>query len=135
MRFSRHTLRLRNTDLSQSGAVPLPIAPRPVCGEAAKRAQERREPARGRTEAQFLGCNFNNAKSQLGGFPFELSDLSLAVLVLVQLCSLVDVVHPVAKHTVDQSRQLGRHGCDCNWGAELGSESAKLRSQIGAAYP
>jgi hypothetical protein len=56
-----------------------------------------------RRKSGVLGCNFNNAKSQLGGFPFELSDLSLAVLVLAQFCSLVDVFHPVAKHTVDQS--------------------------------
>ena len=76
-----------------------------------------------------LGCSFNNVKSQLGGFPFELCDLSLAVLGLVEFRSLVYVFHPVAKHAVEQSRQLGGHGFDRNWGAELGSESAKLRSQ------
>ena len=82
-----------------------------------------------------LGCSFNNAKSQLRGVPFELSDLSLAVLGLVDFGSLVDIFHPVAEHAVEQSRQLGGHGFDCNRGAELGSESAKLRSQIGIAYP
>ena len=73
-------------------------------------------------------------KSQLGGLPFELSDLSLAVLGLVEFRSLVYVFHPVAEHAVDQPRQLGGHGFDRNGGAELGSESAKLRSQIGFAY-
>src|ERR1022692_649116 len=82
-----------------------------------------------------LGCSFNNVKSQLGSFPFELCDLSLAVLGLVEFRSLVYVFHPVAEHAVDQSRQLGGHGFDRNGGAELGSESAKLRSQIGVAYP
>jgi hypothetical protein len=75
-----------------------------------------------------LGCSFNNPKSQLGGVPFELSDLSLAVLGLVDFGSLVHIFHPVAEHAVDQSRQLSGHGFDCNGGAELGSESAKLRS-------
>src|SRR5271157_660237 len=82
-----------------------------------------------------LGCSFNNVKSQLGGFPFKLCDLSLAVLGLIEFRSLVYVFHPVAEHAVDQSRQLGGHGFDRNGGAELGSESAKLRSQIGVAYP
>jgi len=82
-----------------------------------------------------LGCSFNNAKSQLRGVPFELSDLSPAVLGVVDLGSLVHIFHPVAEHVVDQSRQLSGHGLDCNWGAELGSESAKLGSQIGIAYP
>src|ERR1700719_1735076 len=82
-----------------------------------------------------LGCSFYNAKSQLRGVPFELSDLSLAVLGLVDFGSLVHIFHPVAEHAVDQSRQLCGHGFDCNGGAELGSESAKLRSQIGIAYP
>src|SRR5579864_3891076 len=82
-----------------------------------------------------LGCSFNNAKSQLRGVPFELSDLSLAMLGLVDFGSLVHIFHPVAEHAVDQSRQLSGHGFDCNGGAELGSESAKLRSQIGIAYP
>src|ERR1035441_8973322 len=86
-------------------------------------------------ESGVLGCSFNNVKSQLGGFPFELCDLSLAVLCLVELRSLVYVFHPVAEHAVDQSRQLGGHGFDRNGGTELGSESAKLRSQIGVAYP
>ena len=82
-----------------------------------------------------LGCSFNNAKSQLGGIPFELSDLSLAVLGLVEFGPLVHIFHPVAEHAVEQSRQLSGHGFDCNGSAELGSESAKLRSQIGIAYP
>jgi hypothetical protein len=52
-----------------------------------------------------LGCSFNNAKSQLGAVPFELSDLSLAVLGLVDFGSLVHIFHQVAEHAVDQSRQ------------------------------
>src|ERR1700746_269721 len=80
-----------------------------------------------------LGCSFINAKSQLGGVPFELSDLSLAVLGLVDFGALVHVFDAVAEHAVDQSRQLGGHGFDRNGGAELGPESAKLRSQIGVA--
>jgi hypothetical protein len=64
-----------------------------------------------------------------------LSDLSPAVLGVVDLGSLVHIFHPVAEHVVDQSGQLSGHGLDCNWGAELGSESAKLGSQIGIAYP
>src|SRR5271156_5867685 len=88
-----------------------------------------------RRKSGVLGCNFNNAKSQLGGFPFELSYLSFAVFCLVEFRSLVHVFHPVAEHAVDQSRQLGGHGFDGNGGAELSSESAKLRSQIGVAYP
>ena len=82
-----------------------------------------------------LGCSFNNVKSQLGGFPFELCGLSLAVLGLVEFRSLVYAFHSVAEPAVDQSRQLGGHGFDGSGGAELGSESAKWRSQIGVAYP
>ena len=67
----------------------------------------------------FLGCSLNNVKSQLGGFPFELSDLSLAVLGLVEFRSLVDVFHPVAEHPVDQSRQCGGHGFDRNGAPSL----------------
>jgi hypothetical protein len=88
-----------------------------------------------RRESGISGCSFNNAKSQLGGFPLELSDLSFAVLGLVEFRSLVHVFHPVAEHPVDQSREFGAHGFDGNGCAELGSESAKLRSQIGVAYP
>src|ERR1035437_5870026 len=86
-------------------------------------------------ELGILGRSFNNAKSQLGGFPFELSDLTFPVLRLVEFRSLVYVFHPVADHPVDQSRQFGGHGFDRNGGTELGSESAKLSSQIGVAYP
>jgi hypothetical protein len=67
-------------------------------------------------ELGILGRSFNNAKSQLGGFPFELSDLTFPVLGLVEFRSLVYVFHPVAEHPVDQSRQFGGHGFDRNGG-------------------
>jgi len=73
-----------------------------------------------------LGSSFNNAKSQLRGVPFELSDLSVEVLGFVDFGSLVHIFHRVAEHAVDQSRQLSGHRFDCNGRAELGSESAKL---------
>src|ERR1700674_1664381 len=82
----------------------------------------------------FLSCSgLDNLKSQLCSFPFEMVDLSLAVLGLVELGSLVHVLHAVAQHTVDQSGQLGRHGLNRHRGAKLGSQSAELRSDIGAA--
>ena len=87
------------------------------------------------SEWVILGGSFNNAKSQLGGFPFELSDLSFPVLSFAELRSMVHVFHPIAEHPVDQSREFGGHGFDCDGGAELGSESSKLSSYIGVAYP
>ena len=80
-----------------------------------------------------MGYSFNNAKSQLGGFPFELSDLSFAVLSFVEFRFLVHVFHPIAEDSVDQSRELGGHGFDRDGGAEPGSESAKLGSQMSVA--
>ena len=62
-----------------------------------------------------LSCrSFDDLESQVGGFPFEMVDLLLAVLDLVELRSPVDELHPVAEHAVDQAGQLGRHGLDGN---------------------
>src|SRR5258705_9872901 len=48
----------------------------------------------------FLSCSgLDNLKSQLGSFPFEMVDLSLAVLGFVEFGSLVHVLHAVAQHT------------------------------------
>src|SRR5205807_8380135 len=77
--------------------------------------------------------SINDAKSQLGCFPLELFNLQLAVLRLVEFRSLVDVLHPVTEHAVDQSSQLGGHGLDRNGCPEFGSQSSDLRSQIGLA--
>src|SRR6202035_3855803 len=58
--------------------------------------------------SDLLSCSgFDNLKSQLGSFPSEMADLSLAVLGLVEFRSLVHMLHAVAQHTVDQSSQLG----------------------------
>lgn len=58
-------------------------------------------------------------KSQLGGFPFELSDLSFAVLGLVEFRSLVHIIYSVAEHPVDQSREFGSRGFDRNGAPSL----------------
>src|SRR5207302_2227319 len=81
------------------------------------------------------GRSFDDLESQLGGFPFEIADLSMALLSLVEFHSSIHVLHPVAQHAVDQAGQLSRHGLNRNGGAQLGSESTELRSQIGVAYP
>src|SRR5215467_13194040 len=53
------------------------------------------------------------------------------MLVLVELHSSVDVVHPVAQHAIYQSGQLGGHGFDGGRSPQLRSQAAELRSQIG----
>ena len=54
---------------------------------------------------------------------------------LVEGRSLVDVFHAVAQHAIDQTGELGGHGLDRARGTQLGSESTKLRSEIGVAFP
>ena len=87
-----------------------------------------------KTPVPRLSCgSFDDLKSEIGGFPFEIVDLQFAVLGLVKLRSSVNELHPVAQHAIDQSGQLGRHSLNGNGSPELGSQSAKLRSQIGIA--
>jgi hypothetical protein len=72
-------------------------------------------------------------KFPLGLFPFTIFDLSFAMLGLVEFRSLVQILHTVAQHTVDQSSPLGRHGRNRDRSAQLGSQSAEQRSDIGVA--
>ena len=55
------------------------------------RSVSRSLPRNSNLKSGALGRSFYNAKSQLGGFPFELSDLSFSVLGLVEFRSLVHV--------------------------------------------
>ena len=41
------------------------------------------------------------------------------MLGVLELRSLIYVLHPVTQHAVDQARQLGGHGLDRNGGAQL----------------
>src|ERR1019366_10743750 len=76
-----------------------------------------------------LSCrSFDDLESHFRGSPFEIVDLQLAVLSLVELHSFVHELHAVAQHTVDQTGQLGRHSFNRNRSPESGTESAKLRS-------
>ncbi len=55
-------------------------------------------------ETLALGCrSFKDFESQLGGFPFEIADLLVAMLSLVELGSAVYELHSVAQHAVDKS--------------------------------
>ena len=72
-------------------------------------------------------------ESEIGSFAFEIVDLQFAVLSVVKLRSSVDECHAIAQHAIDQSSQLGSHGPNGNGSPELGSQSAKLRSEIGIA--
>lgn len=69
----------------------------------------------------------------MGGFVPEIADLPLTLLSLVEHCSLVHVLHSMAQHAVDQSRQLGSHGLDRNGGAQFDPQATELRTQIGVA--
>lgn len=83
---------------------------------------------------QKLRCrSFDDLESEIGGFAFGIVNLQFAVLSVVKLRSSVDECHAIAQHAIDQSSQLGSHGLNGNGSPELGSQSAKLRSEIGIA--
>src|SRR5450755_1400761 len=42
-------------------------------------------------------------ESQLGGFLFEMSDVSDTLLNFVELCSVVDIFGPITEHAIDQA--------------------------------
>ena len=86
--------------------------------------------------SRLLGCSgyWVDLVSEAGGFELELLDLQFSVPKVVEGSSFVRVFHAVVQHAVDQPGQLGGHGLDRTRGAQLGSESAKLRSEIGIAF-
>ena len=75
-------------------------------------ALPRNSPSSPRNSPSLGSGNLDELESELGGLPFELSDLQLPVLSLVEGRSFVHVLHSVAQHAVDQAGQLGRHGLD-----------------------
>jgi len=54
-----------------------------------------------------------------GSFAFQRINLQLAVLGLIEFHSMVNVVHPVAQHAIDQSGQFGGHGFDGDRSSEV----------------
>jgi hypothetical protein len=70
----------------------------------------------------------DNVESENGGFALEIINLQPAVLSVIKLRSPLDELHPVAQHAADQSSQLGCGSLNCHGSAQLGTQSAKLRS-------
>src|SRR5919109_1706372 len=74
--------------------------------------------------------SFDHLQSELARFPLKMGDLPRAVLRVVEGCSSIHMLHPIAQQAVDQAGQLGRHGLDRHGCAQPGSQATELRSQI-----
>src|SRR5215467_884003 len=71
-------------------------------------------------------CSLNNVKSQAGRLVLEIVDLALTMRRLVDLRSLIDELHTVTQHAIDQPGELGRHGFNCHGSVQPAFQSAKL---------
>src|ERR1700684_2631802 len=71
--------------------------------------------------------------AELCSLPFDELELLLAVPSLVILCSFVDVVLTILQHSIDQSSEPMSHRSDGFRGAELTTQAAVLRAEVGLA--